>query len=438
MTRLLAGPADDRRADTARAIAGRERDSPDAHGALVVYCHRVSNDVSAQADAAEGGQLRASTLELFFDLVFVFTITQLTHAFSEHPGWLELGRVALMFGPIWWMYSGYVFLTNEVAPSSTVRRSWLLVGMLGFFIVALAVPEAFTGSGLAFGIGYFVVNTVHTGLFYSNGGRSASSAILRIAPLNLLSAGLVLAGGLVHGWPRYLIWGAALVVQIVTPYLVDTGGFVIRASHFAERHGLVIIVALGESVVAVGAALTGAEIGVGLVTTVALGLGLAYVLWWAYFGFDDERGELALEALPRTARVRPAVLAYGYAMYPLLIGIVVTAAGIRLTVAHGHGPSNWPAAWSLSGGIALFFLGQALFRMALGLPRAWTRLAAVPVVLAIAPIGIAWAGWAQLAVLLVAAFSAVVADDYIGLRSGESSIYASPATTLLRVVRRDG
>jgi low temperature requirement protein LtrA len=397
----------------------------------------VSNEVSGQVeDAAEGGQLRASTLELFFDLVFVFTITQLTHVFSEHPGWLELGRVALMFGVIWWMYSGYVFLTNEVAPNSSVRRTWLLVGMLGFFVVALAVPEAFTGSGLAFGIGYFVVNTVHTGLFYSNGGRSASSAVLRIAPSNLVSAGLVLGGGLVDGWPRYLVWGTALVVQVVTPYLVDTGGFVIRASHFAERHGLVVIVALGESVVAVGAALTGEEISVRLVTTVALGLGLAYVLWWAYFGFDDERGELALAALPRNGRVRPAVLAYGYALFPLLVGIIVTAAGIRLTVAHGHGPSSVPAAWSLSGGVALFFLGQALFRSALRLPRAWTRLAAVPFVLATAPIGTAWAGWAQLGVLLLVAFLAVVADDVVGLRRGDTSTYLDPATTLLRVARR--
>ncbi|MCX4098318.1 low temperature requirement protein A [Nocardia sp. alder85J] len=397
----------------------------------------MSTDPSGQAeDAAEGGQLRASTLELFFDLVFVFTITQLTHVFSEHPGWVELGRVALMFGVIWWMYSGYVFLTNEVAPNSTVRRTWLLVGMLGFFVVALAVPEAFHGSGLAFGIGYFVVNTVHTGLFYSNGGGSASSAALRIAPLNLLSAGLVLAGGLVHGWPRYVIWGAALAVQIVTPYLVDTGGFVIRASHFAERHGLVIIVALGESVVAVGAALAGMEIGVALVTTVALGLGLAYVLWWAYFGFDDERGELALEALPRTQRVRPAVLAYGYALYPLLIGIIVTAAGIRLTVAHGHSASSWPAAWALSGGVALFFVGQTMFRVVLGLPRAWTRLAAVPVVLATAPIGAAWLAWAQLAAVLLVAFLVVVADDTLSLRTGDTSAYVNPATALLRVTRR--
>ncbi|MFF3570216.1 low temperature requirement protein A [Nocardia jiangxiensis] len=392
-------------------------------------------DVTAQ-DEVQGGQVRASTLELFFDLVFVFTITQLTHVFGEHPGLPALGRVALMFGVIWWMYSGYVFLTNEVAPSSTMRRTWLLVGMFGFFVVALAVPSAFGGTGVAFGAGYFLVNSVHTALFYANGGSTVTRAVIHLAPLNLTSAGLVLAGGFVHGWPRYLLWCAALAVQIVTPYLSDTGGFVVRSAHFAERHGLVVIVAIGESIVAIGAALAGEDITVGLILTVALGLALAYVLWWAYFGLDDERGEAALSAVPGPRRARYALLAYGYSLFPLLIGIIVAAAGIRLCIVHGDRAVSWSAALALSGGVALYFFGQFCFRLVLGLPWPWSRLIAAPVVLATAPLGVVWVAWGQLAILLVVAFGFVIADDYLSLRSGATSAYLTPAGAVLRVTRR--
>ncbi|WP_308163379.1 low temperature requirement protein A [Nocardia alni] len=387
--------------------------------------------------AAEGGQVRASTLELFFDLVFVFTVTQLAHVFGEHPGWPSLGRVVLMFGLIWWMYSGYVYLTNEVAPNSTLRRSCLLVGMFGFFVLALAVPGAFAGSGLAFGLYYFVVNLVHTGLFFANGGGSVTAAVLRIAPANGTTALLVLIGGIIHGWPRYLLWALAFGLQLLTPYVINTRGFGLRPSHIAERHGLVIIIALGESVVAIGTGLAGEPITVGLVAMVAIGLSLAYVLWWAYFGLDDEAGEHSLAALPAEQRLHPAVLSYGYALYPLLIGVILTSAGIRLSIAHGNRPASWAAALALSGGLALYFVGQSLFRAALRLARPWSRLVAGIVVLATAPIGVVWVAWGQLLTLLVVAFCAVVSDDVAALRAGATSSYATPVSVVARIISRD-
>lgn len=385
--------------------------------------HVTSDDPSAAEEAAEGGQLRASTLELFFDLVFVFTITQLTHAFTHHPGWTEFGQVALMFALIWWMYSGYVFLTNEVAPSNSSRRTFLLIGMFGFFVIALAVPHAFTGSGLAFGLGYIVVTTVHTAMFATQGGSRASAAMLRLGPLNTLSAVLVLIGGLTDGWVRGLLWTAAVVLQIVTPYIANVEGFTLRPSHFCERHGLVVIIAVGESVVAIGANVSGQDLTVGLVATVALGLTLGYVLWWAFFGFDDERGEesLTLEHGPR--RVRKAVLAYGYSLYVVVLGIIMTAAGIAMTIAHGNEPASKAAALALSGGVAIFFVGQSLFRQVLGIPRAWLRFVAAVCSLATAVVGVAWVAWGQLVVLVVVAYGFVIADDVLGLRSGERSRY---------------
>ncbi|MFI6173838.1 low temperature requirement protein A [Nocardia sp. NPDC051052] len=380
----------------------------------------TNQNVTASAD---GGQVRASTLELFFDLVFVFTITQLTHVFTHHPSWQALGQVALVFGIIWWMYAGYVWLTNEVAPNSSGRRTWLLVGMFSFFVLALAIPDAFHGTGLAFGIAYALVTLVHAALFVSGGGASARRAIKHIGPFNALAAALVLAGGLVHGWPQYLCWALAFAVQVLSPYLVDTGDFIVRASHFCERNGLVVIVAIGESIVAIGVGLAGVKITPQLIVTVSLALCLAYVLWWAFFGFDDERGEHALAAVPERERSRPAVVAYGYALYPLLIGIIVTSAGIQLSIGHGNESVSLAAAAALSGGVALYFLAQFFFRVALKLPRPWMRLLAAAAVTATIPIGVVWVSWAQLAALVAVGYIAVISDDLITLRSGQHSSY---------------
>ncbi|MGW2664781.1 low temperature requirement protein A [Nocardia tengchongensis] len=393
---------------------------------------------SAPEFEAEGGQVRASTLELFFDLVFVFTITQLTHAFTHHPGWGELGHVALMFALIWWMYSGYVFLTNEVAPNNSARRTFLLFGMFGFFVIAIAIPSAFGGSGLAFGLGYLVVNIVHSVMFATSGGAGASKAMWRLAPLNTTSALLVLAGGLTHGGWRAVLWTIAVVVQVVSPYLIRADGFAVRPSHFCERHGLVVIIALGESVVAIGANLTGMDLTVGLVATAGLGLTLGYVLWWAYFGFDDERGEQALAALPGPARIRPAVFAYGYALFVLVLGIILTAAGISMTIAHGNEPASTAAALALSGGVAVFFVGQALFRLVLGIPRAWLRLVGAVAVLATAPMGIAWVAWGQLLLMMLVAYGFVIADDLLRVRAGERSAYILSPMVLGHRITRDG
>ncbi|WP_327140753.1 low temperature requirement protein A [Nocardia sp. NBC_01327] len=390
-----------------------------------------SENPGAVEDAAEGGQLRASTLELFFDLVFVFTITQLTHAFTHHPGWAALGQVALMFGVIWWMYAGYVWLTNEVAPDSSGRRTWLLIGMFGFFVLALSIPGAFTGSGLAFGLAYMLITIVHA-LMFATSGTDGAAGIRRIGPFNALSAGLVLAGGCIHGWPRYLLWALALGVQILSPYLVHGGGFVVRVSHFCERHGLVIIVALGESVVAIGTGLAGQDITIGMVATVALGLTLVYVLWWAFFGLDDERGEHALGALPTAERTQAAVAGYDYAFYLLLVGIIMTAAGISMTIAHGHEAASKAAALALSGGVALYFVGQACFRQVLGLPRPWVRLIAAVAVMATAPIGMAWVAWGQLIVLVVVGYGFVIADDLMSIREGGAGKYLSRSTIVAR------
>ncbi len=293
----------------------------------------------------------------------------------------------VMLGVIWWMYSGYAWLTNAVAPNSALRRGLLLAGMAGFLAISLAVPDAFGASGWAFGIGYFLVNAVHTGLFLATGGPGVLRAMRVLGLLNLGSAVLVLAGGFAPGHWRLGLWLAALGLQIASPYLHPIGGFTISAAHFVERHGLVVIVALGESVVAIGVGV-GDRLTPGLLAVAVLGLTLSYALWYAYFGGDDVRAEHALAGIADpAARARAAVRAYGYAHYLILAGVVLVAAGVKKLLAHPYGHVDSAQALALGGGVALFLAGDLLFRRVLRLGRPWYRLACLAVALASVALG---------------------------------------------------
>jgi low temperature requirement protein LtrA len=358
--------------------------------------------------ATEPG-VRVSNLELFFDLVFVFTVTQLTTALATRLTVPGLLRVMVMLGVILWMYGGYAWLTNVVAPTDEWRRALLFVGMAGFLVIALAIPTAFGAAGWAFGVGYFVVNLVHTGLFIKAGGRAVVRVMARLGPLNLCSAGLVLIGGFLPGHWRDAAWAAALGVQIVSPYLNPIGEFTIVPAHFVERHGLVVIIALGESVVAVGAGAAALPLSPGLIGVAIVGLGVAYCLWWVYFGGDEDRAEVALSRVPERRRARVAMVAYGYDHYPILLGVVVFAAGVKESMGYAFAPVHLPEALALGGGTALFLVGDVLFRRSLRIGRSGPRLIAAGAALASAPLGLVRAA-AQLAVLLVILVALRVAE----------------------------
>ncbi len=196
---------------------------------------------------------RVSTLELFFDLVFVFTITQLTNVLVDGGGAEAALQVVVMLAVIWWMYDGYAWLTNAIATDLLRFRLLLLGGMGAFLVVALAIPTAYGRNGLVFGLGYLVVVVLHAGMYSKGTSVSEVAAILRIVPFNLAAAALVLVGGIVGGRAQDVLWILAALLLWVTPWFTSTEGFVIAAEHFVERHGLVIIVALGESIVVIGA-----------------------------------------------------------------------------------------------------------------------------------------------------------------------------------------
>jgi low temperature requirement protein LtrA len=342
---------------------------------------------------------RVSSLELFFDLVFVFTITQLTTFLVHHRTPAGVAEVVVIFGNLWWMFGGYAWLTNAVPPRKTSQRLLILVGMAGFLVIALAVPDAFGDSGLALGVGYLVVTMVHTGLFLRSTEDSIVRAITRLGPFNLVTAGLFLAGGIPHGTARWVLWTASFVLHWATPYLSNPSGIGLRPAHFVERHGLILLIAIGESVVAVGIGLQGTKLTTGLLVTALLGLVASAALWWAYFDRDDERVERSLAAAPPGERAWLALYAFGYTFLLVLIGIVLFAAGVKLAVTGFGRPGSEPTVWFLSAGVSVYLLGLVVIRLILRTGPTTGRLAMAGAVLATVPVGLAVSPEAQLATL---------------------------------------
>jgi low temperature requirement protein LtrA len=345
--------------------------------------------------------VRVTTLELFFDLVFVFTMTQLTAVLADDLSALGLLRVVLMLGVIFWMYGAYAWLTNAVATERATRRLILLGGMAGFLVLALAIPDAFSGGGVPFGLAYLIIVAIHVGLYARASSVRTVRAILRIAPFNLVSALLVLAGGFVGGTGQYVLWGCAFLLEWVTPRLAGVGGFDIGVSHFVERHGLVVIVALGESVVAIGIGAGGLPVDAPLAGAAVLGLLLSACLWWIYFGGDEVRAERAMAAAPPERRPRLAIDAFGYCHIPILLGVIAVAAGMKPTIAHAFDPLTTGQAAALAGGVALFLLGDVLFRRTLAIGRGPLRTVAALLAPVTIPLGVAVSALAQLAVLVL-------------------------------------
>jgi low temperature requirement protein LtrA len=358
---------------------------------------------------------RVSTLELFFDLVFVFTVTQLSAVLTHGVTWKALGQVMLMLGVIWWMYAGYAWLTNAVATRGVGRRAVLLGGMAGYLVLALAIPDAFGGSGLAFGLAYALVVLVHSTLYVRLASDRSSEAIRGIVPFNLVAAALVIVGGALGGTPQAVLWTAAVVLEWTTPHLARGGEnqqeFEIVPAHFVERHGLVIIVAIGESVVAIGIGAAGLAVDAELVLVAVLGLLLSAALWWAYFGADDDaQAEEALTRAPAQVRPWMALYGFGFAHYFLLLGIVLTAVGLKKATGHPYDELTGSQALALGGGVAMFLAADVWFRRVLGLGRSVHRGAAALLALATVAVGTGIAAAAQIGALVVVLLAALVGE----------------------------
>jgi low temperature requirement protein LtrA len=364
-----------------------------------------------------GLPLRVSTLELFFDLVFVFAITQLTGVLSHDVTVLDGVRVLLIFGALWWMYDGYVWLSNARTPARTVERVLMLLGMAGFLVVGLSIPHAFGRDGVALGVGYLILVVIHSWLY-----KRVNRNIARVTPFNLAAALLIIAAGVVRGWAAYVLWAAALVLLQLSPLVVRVRGrFDIQASHFTERHGALIIVVFGESVVDIGIGAEGHPVTVSLALSAVLGLALVATLWWVYFGVgDDDRAEAAMLAADPAARPALALVAYFWAYIPMLLGVVALASGVKQAIVNTGRTLPAGPCVALGCGVALFLAGSAAFRHALGIGPVRYRLAAAAVALAASAVGVSVSVAAEIALLTLIVAVALVLEG----RGGADTVEA--------------
>jgi low temperature requirement protein LtrA len=339
---------------------------------------------------------RVTPIELFFDLVFVFTITQLTSLLATRLTWGAVWHVVVMLGLIFWMYDGYAWLTNAVPAEGSRRQAMLLGAMAGYLVLAISIPEAFSGAGLTFGLAYLVINVIHAFLYVSQAAESSSAAMRALAPGNLLTAVAVVVSGALGREVQTIVWTAVFLYLWFGTRA--GGGFQIGPAHFVERHGLLVLIAIGESIVAAGIGARGLTINLQLVVVVVLALVLSAELWWTYFGEGTELVERAFERATGHDRVRKAFIGFGYAHYVMLLGVVFAAVGLRVAVAHPSAALGAGLAFTISGGAALFLAGDGWFRSILGLHRRWRRaLGALAVLLAV-PVAATVSAVASLAV----------------------------------------
>jgi low temperature requirement protein LtrA len=319
--------------------------------------------------ATEGGDLaeqRVTPLELFFDLVFVFALTQVTGFLADHLTWTGMLQGAALLAVLWWAWGAYSWLTNAVPAEEVISaRLVILSAMAAMLVASLAVPDAFGEYGVLFGLSYFVVRVLHVVLFVLATGSTpeARQAMLRLAPGFLGAPALLIPAGFLDGFAQGALWAVALAIDLGVSFVRGVSGFRVNAEHFVERYGLIVIIALGESIVAIGVGASGLTIGAGVVVAAVLGIALAAALWWAYFDLDMLVAGQRLSAAKGEERARLARDAYSYLHLPMVAGIVLVALGIKKTLEDVGDPLGTIPAVALCGGVALYLLGHNAFRL---------------------------------------------------------------------------
>jgi low temperature requirement protein LtrA len=307
---------------------------------------------------------RVTSLELFFDLVFVLALTQCTALMARTPSWEGMLRALLILGVLWWSWGGYAWLTSVVDPEEGSVRLVMFAAMAALLVAALCVPGAFGGDALLFACAYGVVRAAHIALFLlaSRDDAALRRSVLGLAASTAVGLGLLLAAAFAGGALQLGLWGLALLLDMGGPFLFGAEGWKLVPGHFADRHGAIIIIALGESIVAVGAgATTGVDAGV--VAAAVLSTVVAGALWWMYFDVvaivAERRLLKASEGRERNEIARDS---YSYLHFPMVAGIALVAVGLKRTLGHVGEPLGLVPATAMLGGAALYLLAHVAFR----------------------------------------------------------------------------
>ena len=357
---------------------------------------------------------QVTPLELFFDLVFVFAITQVTIMLADDPTWGGVFRGMLVLAALWWAWSVYAWLTSAMDVDEGGVRLAMLASMAAMFGVALAVPGAFGDDAVLFGVAYLVVRLLHLVLSDTvvRDDPDRRGALLRFAPTAIVGASLLVVAGFLEGNERIAVWLVALVIDYLGPVVIGPGqGWRVAPEHFAERHALIILIALGESLIAIGLG-AGFELDSGVIVAATLGIIVVSALWWLYFDVAAIFGRRRLMQAVGLELHRLALHAYSYLHLPMIAGIVLFALGLKTTVGDVGADLDTVPAVALCGGAALYLLGHVafLFRTTGRVFR--RRTIGAVVLLALTPVAIAVPALAALA-LVSAACALVVAYEAI-------------------------
>ncbi len=357
---------------------------------------------------------RVLPLELFFDLVFVLAFTQCTALMAADPTWEGLARGLLVLSLLWWAWVGYAWLTSVIDPEEGVVRLAIFVSMAALLVVALCVPEAFDDSALLFAAAYAIVRFMQLALFAlaSRDNPSLRHSVNGLAASTALAVAIIFAAGLTDGALQGALWALALLLDFGGPYLFGSEGWMLVPGHFAERHALIFIIALGESIVALG---VGAEFGVGagIVATAVVGMAVAAALWWLYFDVvaivAGRRLFAAEEGRERNELARDS---YSFLHLPMVAGVILVALGLKKTLGGVDDPLKLVPAFALLGGTALYLLAHVAFRLRNIGSLNRQRLACAALLLLLVPLAVEIPALATVT-LLAAILTALIAYEAI-------------------------
>jgi low temperature requirement protein LtrA len=342
-------------------------------------------------------------LELFFDLVFVLGFTQCTALMAKDPSWTAVGQGLLVLAVLWWAWTGYAWLTSVIEPEEGLARIAIFGAMAGLLIVALCVPEAFDSRALAFALAYGVVRAGHIALFVlaSRDDPGLRRSVFDLGISTAIAVGLLVAASSLDGFAQGALWVLAIALDWGGPALFGVEGWRLVPSHFAERHNLVIILALGESIVALG---IGAEVDLsaGVIAAAVLGMALAFAIWWTYFDVVALVTERRLiQATPGRERNALARDSYSFLHYPMVAGIVLIALADKYTLAHVGDSLDDVHRFALLGGVAIYLLAHVAMRLRNAHTLNRQRFALALLLLALCPVSLGISSLAALAAINV-------------------------------------
>ena len=357
---------------------------------------------------------RVLPLELFFDLVFVLALTQCTALMAGNPTWSGLAEGMLVLGVLWWSWTGYTWLTSVVDPEEGTVRLAIFGAMAALLVVALCVPHAFGDRALLFACAYAAVRAAHIALFVvaSRDDPSLRRSVGGLAVSTAIGASLLIGGAFAATGLQIGLWTLALGLDMVGPFLFGAEGWKLAPGHFAERHGLIVIIALGESIVAIGVG-AGHHVDAGVIVAAVLGVVVAGALWWLYFDVVALVAERRLRNAP-AGRVRNEIArdSFSYLHFPMVAGIVLLALGLKKTLAHVGDPLEVVPAAAMLGGTAVYLLAHVAFRLRNVHRVSWQRLVVAAALVALLPAALELPALATLAILAAALTGLIVYEAH--------------------------